>query len=131
LIGLDTSILVRHIMQDDPVQSAAASRLLGSLTAVDRGFVPLVAVIELNWVLCSGYDLDRNQIVQAFETLLSSRELVVEGADTVWKALRLYARSKADLADCLVERSAAAAGCVRTMTFDRGAAKFCGMALVE
>ncbi len=131
MIGLDTSILVRHIMQDDPVQSAAASRLLGSLTAVDRGFVPLVAVIELNWVLCSGYDLDRNQIVQAFETLLSSRELVVEGADTVWKALRLYARSKADLADCLVERSAAAAGCVRTMTFDRGAAKFCGMALVE
>ncbi len=131
MIGLDTNILVRHIMQDDPVQSPAASRLLGSLTAADTGFVPLVAVIELNWVLSAGYNLHRSQIVQAFEALLSARELVVEGAETVWKALRLFARSKADFADCLVERSAAAAGCGRTMTFDRGAAKFCGMALVE
>jgi predicted nucleic-acid-binding protein len=131
MIGLDTNILVRHIMQDDPIQSPAASRLLGSLTAADTGFVPLVAVIELNWVLSAGYNLDRRQIVQAFETLLSARELVVEGAETVWKALRLFARSKADFADCLVERSAAAAGCGRTITFDRGAAKFCGMALVE
>jgi predicted nucleic-acid-binding protein len=57
--------------------------------------------------------------------------LVVEGAETIWKALRLFVRSTADFADCLVERSAAAAGCVRTMTFDRGAAKICGMALVE
>jgi predicted nucleic-acid-binding protein len=131
MIGLDTNILVRHIMQDDPIQSPAASRLLGSLTAAGTGFVPLVAVIELNWVLSAGYNLDRSQIVQAFETLLSSRELVVEGAETVWKAQRLFARSKADFADCLVERSAAAAGCGRTITFDRGAAKFCGMALVE
>jgi predicted nucleic-acid-binding protein len=131
MIGLDTNILVRHIMQDDPIQSPAASRLLGSLTSVEVGFVPLVVVVELNWVLASGYNLDRGQIVQAFQTLLSSRELVVEGAETVWKALRVFARSKADFADCLVERSAAAAGCVRTMTFDRGAAKFCGMALID
>ncbi len=130
MIGLDTNVLVRHIMQDDPVQSAAASRLLGSLTAVDQGFVPLVALVELNWVLSSGYDLDRGQVVQAFEALLSARELVIEGAETVWKALRLFARSRADFADCLVERSAAAAGCVQTMTFDRGAAKDCGMSLV-
>jgi predicted nucleic-acid-binding protein len=131
MIGLDTNILVRHIMQDDPVQSPAASRLLGSLTAADAGFVSLVAVIELNWVLSSGYNLDRSQIVQALETLLRSRELVVEGAETVWKALRLFARSQADFADCLIARAAAAGGCVRTMTFDRGAAKYCGMALVE
>ena len=130
MIGLDTNILARHIMQD-PVQSPAASRLLGSLTAADTGFVPLVAVMELNWVLSSGYDLDRSQIVQAFETFLNARELVVEGAETVWKALRLFARSKANFADCLIERSAAAAGCVQTMTFDRDAAKFCRMALVE
>ena len=120
MIGLDTNILVRHIMQDDPVQSAAASRLLGLLNAADRGFVPLVAIVELNWVRSSGYKLDRSQIAQVFETLLSSRELVVENAETVWKALRLFARSNADFVDCLIECSAAAAGCVRTMSFDRG-----------
>jgi len=113
------------------LKGRGGSRLLGSLTAADAGFVPLVALVELNWVLAAGYNLDRDQIVQVLETLLRSRDVVVEGAETVWKALRLFARSKADFADCLVERSAAAAGCARTMTFDRGAAKFCGMTVID
>ena len=131
MIGLDTNVLVRHVMLDDPVQSPAASRLLASLTADDRGFVPLVVVLELNCVLASGYDFDRGDTVRAFETVLRSRELVVESAETVWKALRLFARSGADFAECLVECPATAAGCERTMTFDCGAANFCGMVLVD
>jgi predicted nucleic-acid-binding protein len=117
-------------MQDDPARCAAASRLLGSLTAAERGFVPLVVMIELNRALSWGHDLGRGRVVQALEALLSSKALMIEGAQTAWQALRLFARSTADFADCLVERSAAAAGCVRTMTFDRDAAKVCGMALV-
>jgi predicted nucleic-acid-binding protein len=62
--------------------------------------------------------------------LLRTKELVVERAETVWKALRIFQRSNADFADCLIERSAAALGCAKTMTFDRGAAKSAGMALI-
>jgi predicted nucleic-acid-binding protein len=126
---LDTNVLVRYIMQDDPAQSAAASGLLESLTAEAPGFVPMVAAVELAWVLSSAYELDRRQLVDAFEALLRTREIVVERAEAVWKALRLFADSNADFADCLIERSAAAAGCTRTMTFDRAAAKGCGMTL--
>jgi predicted nucleic-acid-binding protein len=128
--GLDTNVLVRYIMQDHVAQSAAAGRLIESLTADDRGFVPLVALVELSWVLSSNYDLSRDQIAQAFETLLRTREIAVENAEVVWRALRLFASSKADFADCLIERSAAAAGCERTMTFDRRATRECGMALI-
>jgi predicted nucleic-acid-binding protein len=130
VIGLDTNVLVRYIMQDDIVQSALATRLLESLTAETPGFVPLIAVVELAWVLSSAYELDNNQLVTAFEALLRTKEIVVERAETVWKALRVFGNSKADFADCLIERSAAAAGCERTMTFDRGAVKGCGMVLV-
>ena len=130
MIGLDTNVLVRYIMQDDAVQSAAASRLLESLTAAVPGFVPMVAAVELAWVLSSAYELDRRQLVDAFEALLRTKEIVVERAEVVWKALRLFASSNADFADCLIERSAAAAGCNRTMTFDRAAVKGCGMTLV-
>jgi predicted nucleic-acid-binding protein len=52
------------------------------------------------------------------------------GLDTNWKALRVFQSGTADFADCLIERSAAPAGCERTMTFDRGAVKGCGMTLV-
>ena len=130
MIGLDTNVLARYIMQDDARQSPLANRLVESLSAESPGFVPLVALVELNWVLSSAYGLDGEQIVQALEGLLRTKEIVVEKAETVWKALRVFQSSHADLADCLIERSAAAAGCGRTLTFDRGAVKACGMTLV-
>ncbi len=131
MIGLDTNVLVRYIMQDDKAQSALATRLLESLTAESAGFVPLVVVVELAWVLSSAYGLDRTQLVDAFEVLLRTKELVVERAETVWKALRAFGSSNADFADCLIERSASAAGCDRTVTFDRKAAAGCGMTLIS
>ncbi|MCK6453697.1 MAG: type II toxin-antitoxin system VapC family toxin [Alphaproteobacteria bacterium] len=130
MIGLDTNVLVRYIMQDDARQSPQATRLVESLSVGSPGFVPLVSVVELAWVLSSAYDLDRTQLVLAFEGLLRTKEIVVERAETVWKAVRAFQAGSADFADCLIERSAAAAGCERTMTFDRGAAKGCGMVLV-
>ena len=130
MIGLDTNVLVRYIMQDDARQSALATRLVESLSADSPGFVPLVSAVELAWVLSSAYGLDRGQVVQAFENLLRTKEIAVERAEIVWKALRVFQGANADFADCLLERSAAAAGCERTMTFDRGAVKGCGMTLV-
>ena len=130
MIGLDTNVLVRYIMQDDARQSPLATRLVESLSSEASGFVPMVSFVELAWVLSSAYDLERAQLVSAFETLLRTKEIVVERAETVWKALRLFQSGNADFADCLIERSASAAGCEVTMTFDRDAAKTCGMTLV-
>lgn len=130
MIGLDTNVLVRYIMQDDARQSPLATRFVESLSAESPGYVPLVSVVELAWVLSSAYELGRGEVVEALEGLLRTKEIVVERAETVWKALRVFQSANADLADCLIERSAAAAGCDRTMTFDRGAAKGCGMTLV-
>jgi predicted nucleic-acid-binding protein len=130
MTGLDTNVLVRYIMQDDAKQAATANRLVEALTPESPGFVPLVSVVELAWVLSGAYGLDRTQLVEAFEALLRTKEIVVDRAETVWKALRVFRGANADFADCLIERSASAAGCTRTMTFDRHAAKSCGMTLV-
>lgn len=64
------------------------------------------------------------------ETLLRTKEIIVAHADTVWKVLRLFKEGKAEFADCLIERSANEAGCNYTATFDRDAAKHCGMQLI-
>ena len=131
MIGLDTNVLVRYIMQDDAKQSALATRLVESLSTESPGFVGLVSVVELGWVLSSAYELDRAQVSEAFAALLRTKEIVIDRAETVWKALRIFQSAHADFADCLIERSASAAGCERTMTFDRGAVKGCGMTLVS
>jgi predicted nucleic-acid-binding protein len=130
MIGLDTNVLVRYIMQDDAKQAPQATRLVESLSAEAPGFLPLVAVVELAWVLSSAYDLDRAQLVEAFEGVLRTKELVIERAEVVWKALRAFQSVNADFADCLIAHSAASAGCEKTMTFDRGAAKSGRMTLL-
>lgn len=130
MIGLDTNVLVRYVMQDDPKQSQKASKLIESLTSEAPGFVPLVALIELVWVLTSCYDLTREQVAQALDALLRAKEIVLERAEQVSQALRTFGAGSADFADCLIERTAAAADCGKTMTFDAGAAKFAGMTLI-
>jgi predicted nucleic-acid-binding protein len=131
MIGLDTNVLVRYIVQDDPKQSPRATRLIESLTAESPGYVTLVSIVELVWVLSGCYGSTRGEICEVLETLLRSRELVVADADIVWKALRLYREGKADFADNLIERLSNAAGCIHTATFDRTAAGVCGMRLVD
>lgn len=131
MIGLDTNVLVRYVAQDDAKQSPKASRLVESLTADSPGYVSLVSVVELVWVLAGCYALSKDEICEVLETLLRTKELVVANADIVWKALRLFKSGKADFADCLIELSAQEAGCSHTATFDRDAAKHCGMKLIN
>jgi predicted nucleic-acid-binding protein len=130
MTGLDTNVLVRYVMQDDAAQSARASALMKSFTVDAPGYVALVTVVEFVWVLGGAYEFGRAEIAQALEALLRTKELVVEQAEIVWKALRVYRGSRADLADCLISRGAEAAGCEHTVTFDRGAAKHAGMQLL-
>lgn len=130
MIGLDTNVLVRYIMQDDAKQSAKAGKLIDALDDTNRGFIALVSVVEVVWVLSACYDLNRAQIAQALDVMLRSKQFAVEQAEQVLRALRVFTGGKADFADCLIERSAAQAGCEKTMTFDVGAAKHAGMTLI-
>jgi predicted nucleic-acid-binding protein len=131
MIGLDTNVLVRYIMQDDAKQAAKAAALVESLTVEVPGFVSLVSVVELGWVLSSSYGLTREQVAQTLDLLLRTKQMVVDRADQVLSALRVFKGGTADFADCLIERTAASAGCDRTMTFDAGAAKTAGMTLIR
>ncbi|AZE54080.1 hypothetical protein C4K03_1911 [Pseudomonas synxantha] len=127
MIGLDTNVLVRYVTQDDPIQSAKASELIESLTTASPGFISLVSVVELVWVLQSCYQSAKSDVVAVLETLLRTRELIVEHAEVIWQALRRFVANKADFADGLIERCAHAAGCEYTATFDLNSAKAAGM----
>ena len=127
MIGLDTNVLVRYVTQDDPVQSPKANELIESLTSFTPAFVSLVSAVELVWVLQSCYQSAKSDVVTVLETLLRTRELIIEHAEIIWQALRRFTASNADFADCLIERCAHTAGCEYTATFDLKAAKAAGM----
>jgi predicted nucleic-acid-binding protein len=124
MIGLDTNVLVRYIAQDDARQSAAAAKLIEKrCTPECPGYVSLVTLVELVWVTETCYDAKREEVATILRTLLCARQLFLDEAETVWRALRLFESSTADFADHLVERLAANAGCAETFTFDKKASK--------
>jgi predicted nucleic-acid-binding protein len=130
MIGLDTNVIVRYITQDDPAQSVAAAKLMESLSAEAPGFIATVVVVELVWVLQSCYRSKRDEVVRVLETLLRSKELIVEQAELVWQALRRFSTGS-DFADCLIERCGHAAECQYTVTFDQNASTAAGMKLLR
>lgn len=130
MIGLDTNVLVRYITQDDDIQAVLANTLIESLDEASPGFVSLVTVVELSWVLESAYGFTRQQFAEVMQTLMTVDAIKLDRAAVVASAVRVYSASKADFSDCLIERLSASAGCERTMTFDKAAAKTAGMVLI-
>jgi len=130
MIGLDTNVLVRYLTHDDPTQTAAAMRVMHSLSFDAPGFLSLIVIAELVWVLAISYGFPKDNIAQVIETLLRSRELMVERGEIVSQALRAFNAGRADFADYLIERCAHAAECQFTLTFDKKAASVAGMQLL-
>jgi len=129
MIGLDTNVVIRYITHDDPIQTPAAIRLINSLTSENPGFLSLLVIAEMVWVLEDVYNFRNDRIRELLEMLLRSKEIQVERAEVVQQALRRFGTEKGDLWDCLIERCAHAAGCSHTATLDRKASARAGMLL--
>jgi predicted nucleic-acid-binding protein len=122
VIGLDTNVVVRYLAQDDARQAAIATRLIeGSLSANERGFISIVTLAEIVRVMCSNYDASRASVAEIVEGLLTAPRLMMERADVLWRALNAYRDSKADFSDAVMAELGSAAGCSKTVTFDRQA----------
>lgn len=131
MTGLDTNVLVRFLMQDDPEQGPVAMAVMSSLSEGEPGFVSREVLVELVWVLDRAYGLSRTAIVTAINGLLEARELVVEVADRVAIATDRYAQGGPGFADQMVALAGLAAGCATTVTFDRKASGIPGMQRLE
>ena len=131
MIGVDTNILIRYLVQDDEVQSLAAAKIVDGFTPEAPGFISQVVLVETVWVLTRAYKMSRDAIANIVETLLRARELVVERAEAGYLALVTYRSTKADFSDALIAQGGKLAGCRQTLTFDKRAANHAGMQLVK
>lgn len=123
MIGIDTNILVRFLVQDNPKQAEAARSLLARCSVRDPAFVGREALIETVWVLESAYGFAREAVAAAILGLLESEEIVVEAAEEVVVAVEAYGAGMTDFADHMIIAAARRAGCTTLYTFDRRAAR--------
>jgi predicted nucleic-acid-binding protein len=131
MIGIDTNVLVRYFAKDDPRQTPLAVKFMRSLTRGAPGYIQLVTLAELVWVLKRKYQASREQISNILEALLIAEELVVQEVVCAYRALGLYQRANIDYADALIAVGAQIAGCSRVVTFDRAAVAGTGMQLLR
>ncbi|MGF6934744.1 putative nucleic-acid-binding protein [Paraburkholderia sp. UCT70] len=79
MIGLDTNVLVRYFAQNDAVRSKKATALMESLSAGRPGYVSQIALVEVVRVLARCYGVEREQMKDIIDSMIGSKELVVEG----------------------------------------------------
>lgn len=121
MIGLDTNVVVRYLVQDDAEQSSAASALIDELTETNPGYLSLVTIIEIYWVLRRAYRVDPDRCADLLEGLLDAREMRVDH-DAILRDALTANRDGLDFADATIAELGRAAGCAYTVTFDRRAA---------
>ena len=113
--ALDTNVLVRLIVRDDPDQVARAEAF------VETGaWVSLLVLAETVWVLQSVYGLDQRRVVTAVEMLLDHDRLTLQDEDVVRRAHATFrGEPTVEFSDCLIVETARKAGHRPVGTFDR------------
>ena len=131
MIGLDTNVVVRYLTQDDPVQSPIATELIErKLTEANPGYINVVVMAELAWVLERVYRLTNAELAAAIERLLQLDAIVVENEEDVFVAMIALRAGQGSFADALIAALNTRAGCSHTVTFDRKAPRLPGFALL-
>jgi len=122
--AIDTNVLVRFLVNDDPAQAQQARQLF-SAAEQQRViyFVPLLVVLESIWVLESAYQVGRNELIEAFSDLLLLPVLEFEQREAVQAMLQAARTDSSDLPDLLIAKSALRNGCECVVTFDKKAAR--------
>jgi predicted nucleic-acid-binding protein len=124
LIGIDTNVLARYIVQDDKKQSVIATEFIeNNLKESNPGFINVIVLCELDWILMRAYGYDRSIRKNVFEKILVTREFIIEKSEIVRAAVNLFASSNLDLADCLIGFINRENACQTSVTFDKKAAR--------
>lgn len=120
--AVDTNVLVRLLVADDPAQFRVAEEFIGK-----GAWVSHVVLVETLWVLATSYARTAQQIASSVERLILQGELTLQDAEVVTAALALFRDNpRVEFSDCLVLEIARKAGHLPLGTFDRQLAKLDG-----
>ncbi len=128
MIGIDTNILLRLWLNDDPAQNKRIDALLAEHGSTPQSLlVTDVVLAEALWTLRSAFDQDKAAQLIAVRSLLDETAFAFEDREAVGRALSLFEQSSCGFSDCLVAAKHAHLGCEFTATFDRKMRKLPGV----
>ncbi len=122
MIGLDTNVLLRLFLEDDPGQNERARQFVASAARDAPLYINSIVLVEFVWVLLRSAKLGKARVVSIIEAILTSDDLEVMHVDCAREALESYRLGKADFADYYLSSMNVELGCSATATFDTTAA---------
>ncbi len=120
--GLDTNVLVRILVADDPGQAKRAQRYV---TENAPCWINRIVMCEAVWVLERLYGLSRTRIAVALGQVLDTRQFEVEDAGAIQSGISALEEGL-DFADTVIAMTNRSHGCEATATFDRKASRLDG-----
>lgn len=122
--GLDTHVLVRYVLADDPVQTPVAQATVQQAAASGEPvLVSLLTILETEWVLRSAAKVEKTALIGVFKNLLECGDILFENENALAQALSYYEDGLADFADCLMAARYQQLGCSTMLTFDAKASR--------
>ena len=116
MTGVDTNVILRYLLRDEPAQAARAAR---ELERDARFLIGSVVLCELVWVLETCTPMDTEEISGTLDKLLHVANLKVEEREQVRRALALFKTERGDFSDHLIHQMNVSAGSRKTVTFDK------------
>jgi predicted nucleic-acid-binding protein len=118
--ALDTNIIVRFLVNDDPAQGLKVKALFENAEQLAGQFlITTVVVLETIWVLSAVYDFSRDELLEALELLSQMPILKFERHEEIQQLIRLGRSTNADLPDLLIGLTGKLLGCESTVTFEK------------
>jgi predicted nucleic-acid-binding protein len=118
MIGLDTNVLLRLFVEDDPAQCKRVRRFVDAATADEPCLINSVVLAEFAWALAKKMKRKRAEVARLIEEVLSADDLDIPQRSAAQRALAAYRAGKADFPDYFLAEINAELGCASTATFD-------------
>ena len=130
VLAIDTNILLRYIVRNNPEQADIARKFIESLTPESPGFISREVALEFVWVLERSYSYPRVKIADTLLRLTSAPNIIVESEEDVVNAVTSYRQSSADFSDLLILAAAQRIGASSLYTFDHRLSRLQGATLL-
>ena len=120
--SIDTNVLVRLIVRDEPAQFEKAEAFVAQ-----GAWVSQLVLAETVWVLESVYGFNRVKIATLVGMLVEHDRLTLQDEDVIRGAHSAFERSRsAGFTDCLIVEAARKAGHLPVGTFERAMSRIDG-----
>lgn len=131
MIGVDTNVLLRFALRDDPGQSASAAAFIGADERLSRpAMICPVMLVEFVWTMQRKRGVPKERLLEILDAFAESERIAFSDERLIRSCIEQWRGGVADLPDYLIAASNLQAGAGSSATFDRRAAEGSGLTLL-